>query len=173
MQDKETLKEKSPLVDPPAGGSALSTSEAVTFTGISARSLKRRADKGLLHRTTRHTRFGLESRYLKSELEKLKQARRAMPAYPAGVPPARGVKPPAIADLAPIVAGFSKFLDQQAHYQGQRIEIEGKRLEIETNKSRQEREKDSVIKVCYIVATMALICFMVVAFFYMAYIIRS
>jgi len=180
MQEKDAVKEKSPLVDTPAEGSAdgatLSTAASIKLTGVSARSLKRRADKGFLHRTTRHTQFGLESRYLKSELEKLKQGtqpRRAMPAYPADTTHARGDKPPASADLTPIVAGLSKFLDQQGRYQVKVLEIEEKKLEIEINKSRATLEKDSVIKVCYIVATTALVSFMVVALFYMAYIIRS
>ena len=62
---------------PPAEGSAtdewVPTKEAAKLVGASARTLKRRADLGNLRRTSVHTPFGVENRYNKKELEKLKR----------------------------------------------------------------------------------------------------
>lgn len=96
MPDEETLEKESgtteasppsPLSDeknrnipsaiPSAGGSAddelIPTTEAAKVAGTSARTLKRRADLGTLRRTSVHTPFGIENRYYKRDLEKLRR----------------------------------------------------------------------------------------------------
>ena len=77
MPEKDLIKEAATSAEPSAGGSAeeelLSTSEASKLTGVSARTLKRRADLGTLRRTSVHTQFGIENRFYKKEIEKLKQ----------------------------------------------------------------------------------------------------
>lgn len=77
MPEEEIINQETTSAGPSAGGSAedelLPTSEAAKLAGTSARTLKRRADLGMLRRTSIHTQFGVETRYYKRELEKLRQ----------------------------------------------------------------------------------------------------
>lgn len=77
MPEKDLIKEAITSAEPSAGGSAekelLSTSEASKIVGVSARTLKRRADLGNLRRSSVHTQFGIETRYYKKEIEEFKQ----------------------------------------------------------------------------------------------------
>lgn len=77
MPEEEIVNQETISAEPSAGGSAeeelLPTSEASKLAGTSARTLKRRADLGRLRRTSVHTQFGIESRYYKKEIEKLRQ----------------------------------------------------------------------------------------------------
>lgn len=77
MPDEELINQELTSAGPSAQGSAedelLPTSEASKLAGTSARTLKRRADLGMLRRTSVHTQFGVEKRYYKKELEKLRQ----------------------------------------------------------------------------------------------------
>ena len=77
MPEKDLIKEAITSAEPSAGGSAeeelLSTAEASKIVGVSARTLKRRADLGTLRRSSVHTQFGIETRYYKKEIEEFKQ----------------------------------------------------------------------------------------------------
>lgn len=80
MPEENIINQETSSAEPSAGGSAedelLSSSEASKLIGVSARTLKRRADLGILRRTSVHTQFGVETRYYKRELEKLRQEAR-------------------------------------------------------------------------------------------------
>lgn len=73
MPEENLINQKTPSAEGSAEEELLPTSEASKLAGVSARTLKRRADLGILHRTSVHTQFGIETRYYKRELEKLRQ----------------------------------------------------------------------------------------------------
>ena len=77
MAEEDLINQGIASAGPSAEGSAedelLATSEASKLAEVSARTLKRRADLGMLRRTSVHTQFGIETRYFKKEIEKLRQ----------------------------------------------------------------------------------------------------
>jgi len=77
MPEEKLMNREIIPATPSAEGSAeeelLSTAEASKIAGVSARTLKRRADLGSLRRSSVHTQFGTETRYYKKEIEEFKQ----------------------------------------------------------------------------------------------------
>ena len=65
MPDESIIKQNGGSAVPPAGGrleETIPTSEAAKIVGVSARTLKRRAERGELRRSSIYTQFGLETR---------------------------------------------------------------------------------------------------------------
>lgn len=73
MPEEDILKEEEPSAEGSAQEEWLSTAEATKLVGASARTLKRRADAGALRRSSVYSKFGLEARYNKEDILKLKE----------------------------------------------------------------------------------------------------
>jgi len=77
MPEDNVINQEATSAEPTAGGSAgeewIATKEATKIAGASARTLKRRADAGVLRRSSAYGQFGPQSLYNKEDLLKLKE----------------------------------------------------------------------------------------------------
>lgn len=77
MPEDNVINQEVTSAGPMAGGSAdeewIATKEATKIAGASARTLKRRADAGVLRRSSAYCQFGLQRLYQKEDLLKLKE----------------------------------------------------------------------------------------------------
>jgi len=73
MPEEMLQNQEKPSAEPSAEEEWLSSAEATKLVGVSARTLKRRADLGILRRTSVHSQFGIENHYNKEDILKLKK----------------------------------------------------------------------------------------------------
>ena len=147
----------------------LSSAEAIKLVGVSARTLKRRADLGILRRTSVHSQFGIENHYNKEDILKLKkELRRSAEGLAEAIARGKGWRAEGADQLSAggdtalrALAEVDKIVDQKIvkltepffklantletgfdkllHYQEQMIEIE-------TNRDRERQKEKEEIK---------------------------
>lgn len=175
MPEENIVKQETASARPSAEGSAeeewLPTKEATKLAGASARTLRRRADAGVIRRTSVHGIFGVETHYSKEDVIKFKEELRhgaqgfadAIAEAKIRVAQGRGAEAAGGDKGGQFLAEANKSLDRSItklsepffklvdtlergfdrflHLQEQAASSQDRMIEIEINRDRQRREK--------------------------------